>query len=189
MYAHCPTNSLPFRAPPDTDKECVLCIFHKGSAVATRLIVSFLEALKVRIKATISSAISRAERCPSFSPPMNLLVGRSPGPAQHSSTQFGMVVKGTYPDRSCIKQLRIYDARHQPSLSFPRTTNVRHEPSQSNTETIVWTLLGHRLWRLCSPPPPQEIPYTNSLFASLKGEPVYRIFSHIRRTLIAVMRH
>ena len=32
--------------------------------------------------------------------------------------------------RSCIKRLRIYHARHQPSLSFPRTTNVVHEPSQ-----------------------------------------------------------
>ena len=41
-----------------------------------------------------------------------------------------MVVKGTCPVRSCIKQLRIYDARHQPSLSFPGSTNVGHEPSQ-----------------------------------------------------------
>ena len=41
-----------------------------------------------------------------------------------------MVVKGTCPDRSCIKQLRVYHARHQPSLSFPGSNNVRHEPSQ-----------------------------------------------------------
>ena len=54
MCAHCPTDSLPFRAPPGTDKECVLRIFHKGSAVATRLIISFLETLQVRIKATMS---------------------------------------------------------------------------------------------------------------------------------------
>ena len=54
MCAHCPTDSLPFRAPPGTDKECVLCIFHKGSAVATRLIVSFLEAIQVRIKTTMA---------------------------------------------------------------------------------------------------------------------------------------
>ena len=54
LCAHCSTNSLPFRAPPGTDKECVLCISHKGSAVATRLIVSFLEVLQVHIKATMT---------------------------------------------------------------------------------------------------------------------------------------
>ena len=43
-----------------------------------------------------------------------------------------MVVKGTCPDRSCIKQLRIYHGRHQPSLSFPGSTNVGHEPSQGS---------------------------------------------------------
>ena len=47
--ADCSIESFPFRAPPGTDKECVLWIFHKGSAVATRLIVSFLEAFQVRI--------------------------------------------------------------------------------------------------------------------------------------------
>ena len=54
LCTHCPTNSLPFRAPPGTSKECVLCIFYEGSAVAKRLIVSFLEALQVRIKATMA---------------------------------------------------------------------------------------------------------------------------------------
>ena len=54
LCAHCPTTNLPFRVPPGTDKECMLCIFHKGPAVATRLIVSFLEALQVRIKATMA---------------------------------------------------------------------------------------------------------------------------------------
>ena len=54
LYAHCPTDSLPCHASPGTDKECVLYIVRKGSAVATRLIVSFLEALQVRIKATIA---------------------------------------------------------------------------------------------------------------------------------------
>ena len=49
-----PGRQHPFRAPPGTDKECVLCIFHKGSAVATRLIVSFLEALQVCIKANMA---------------------------------------------------------------------------------------------------------------------------------------
>ena len=44
-----------------------------------------------------------------------------------------IVVKGTLPDRSCIKQLRFYLARHQPSLSFPGATNVGHEPSQSGS--------------------------------------------------------
>ena len=42
-----------------------------------------------------------------------------------------MVVKWTCPDRSCIKQLRIYHARYQPSLGFSGATNVGHEPSQS----------------------------------------------------------
>ena len=54
MCAHCPTDSLPFGAPPGTDKECVLCIFHKGTAVAARIFVSFIEALQVRIKATMT---------------------------------------------------------------------------------------------------------------------------------------
>ena len=40
--------------PRRTDKECVLCIFHKGTAEATRLIVSFSEALQVRIIATMA---------------------------------------------------------------------------------------------------------------------------------------
>ena len=47
--------------------------------------------------------------------------------------QDSMVVKGTCPDRSCIKQLRIYHARHQPSLSFPGSTNVGYEPSQGGS--------------------------------------------------------
>ena len=34
----------------------------------------------------------------------------------------------------------------------------------------------------------QDIPYTNLLFASLKREPVYMVFSHIRRTYITLMR-
>ena len=59
-------------------------------------------------------------------------------------------------------------------------------PVGCHTETIVWTVLGHRLWRLCSFP--QEIPYSSSFWASFKKEPVYRFFSHIRRTRIAVMR-
>ena len=44
-----------------------------------------------------------------------------------------MVVEGTCPDWSCIKQLRIYRARHQLSLSFPGTSNVGHELSQSGS--------------------------------------------------------
>ena len=60
-------------------------------------------------------------------------------------------------------------------------------PAGCHTETIVWTVLSHRLRRLCSVPP--EIPYTNFLFASLKREPVYRVFSHIRRTHITFMRY
>ena len=54
VVRYCPTDSLAVGAPSGTDKECVLCIFHNGYAVATRLIVSFLEALQVRIKATMS---------------------------------------------------------------------------------------------------------------------------------------
>ena len=44
-----------------------------------------------------------------------------------------MVVKGTFPDRSCVRQLCIFHARHQPSLSFPGTNNVGHEPSQNGS--------------------------------------------------------
>ena len=55
-------------------------------------------------------------------------------------------------------------------------------PVGCHTETIVWTVLGHRLRRLCSVP--QEIPYTNSHLASFKRETVYRFSSHIRRTHI-----
>ena len=59
-------------------------------------------------------------------------------------------------------------------------------PVGCHTETIVCIVLGHRLRRLCSVP--QEIPYTYSLLASFKREPVYRFSSHIRRTHITVMR-
>ena len=54
LCAHFPTDSLSCHAPPGTEKECVVYIVHKGSAVATRLVVSFLEALQVRIKAAIA---------------------------------------------------------------------------------------------------------------------------------------
>ena len=50
-----------------------------------------------------------------------------------SSSGIRRCVKGTCPDRNCIKQLRIYHARHQPSLSFPGATNFGHEPSQSGS--------------------------------------------------------
>ena len=122
LCAHCPTDSLPGHASPGAHKKCVLCIVHKGSAVATRLIVSFFEALQVRIKATMARKppsrerfpadwLSRwapygAERSPSFPPPISLLVGCSPGPAQYSSTQFCM--------------LRQFSAPH---LSVPRTAS------------------------------------------------------------------
>ena len=59
-------------------------------------------------------------------------------------------------------------------------------PVGCNTETIVWTVLGHRLRRLCSVP--QEITCINSLLAFFKRETVYRFSSHIRRTHITVMR-
>ena len=54
QVAHFPTDSLSCHAPPGTEKECVLCIVHKGSAVATRPVVSLLEALQVRIKADMA---------------------------------------------------------------------------------------------------------------------------------------
>ena len=41
-----------------------------------------------------------------------------------------MVAKGTCPDRSWIKQLRVHNARHQSYLGFPGSPNVGHEPSQ-----------------------------------------------------------
>ena len=47
-----PTASL--LAPYLAQTKSVLCIFHMGTAVTTRLIVSFLEALQVRIKATMA---------------------------------------------------------------------------------------------------------------------------------------
>ena len=59
-------------------------------------------------------------------------------------------------------------------------------PVAYHTETIVWTILGHRLRRLCSVP--QEIPYTSSFWAAFKREPVYRFFSRIQRTHITVIR-
>ena len=55
-----------------------------------------------------------------------------------------------------------------------------------HTETIVWTFLGYRLRRFCSVP--QEIPYTSSFLAAFKRYPVYRLFSHIQRTHITVIR-
>ena len=45
-----------------------------------------------------------------------------------------MVVKGTFLDRSCIKQLRIYHASHELSLSFTGATSVGHELSQSGAK-------------------------------------------------------
>ena len=70
----------------------------------------------------------------------------------------------------------------------PRKTSLGDEalPVGWHTETIVWTVLDNRLWRLCSVP--QEIPYTSSFCATLKREPVHRFFSLIRRTHITVMR-
>ena len=54
LCAYFPTDSPSYHAPPGTEKECMLCIVHKGSAVATRLVVSLLEALQVRIKAAMA---------------------------------------------------------------------------------------------------------------------------------------
>ena len=63
--------------------------------------------------------------------------------------------------------------------------NINME-GDTTISSIVWTVFGHRLRRLCSVP--QEIPYTNLLIASFKRETVYRFYSHIRRTHITVMR-
>ena len=56
MCDHCLADSLPWvgRVRPGTEKDCVLCIFHREITVATRFLVSFLEALQVRIKTTMS---------------------------------------------------------------------------------------------------------------------------------------
>ena len=54
-------------------------------------------------------------------------------------------------------------------------------PVGCDTETII-----HRQRRLCSVP--QEVPFTNSFFASLKKESVYTVYSHLQRTHITVMR-
>ena len=41
-----------------------------------------------------------------------------------------MVVKGTFPNVSCIKQFRVHNAYYQSSFCFPGTINVGHELSQ-----------------------------------------------------------
>ena len=55
------------------------------------------------------------------------------GPGTDEECVLCMVVEGTCSDGGRIKQFRIYHAPHQPSLSFPGTTNVGHEPSQSGS--------------------------------------------------------
>ena len=50
-----------------------------------------------------------------------------------------MVAKGTCPDRSCIKQLRVHHARQQSSLGSPGSTNVVHKPSQVSSNTIQYS--------------------------------------------------
>ena len=50
-----------------------------------------------------------------------------------TASSDSLVVKGTCSDRTCVKQLRIYHARHQPSLGFPGATNVGHESSESGS--------------------------------------------------------
>ena len=59
-------------------------------------------------------------------------------------------------------------------------------PVGCHTETIVWTVLGHKLRRFCSAP--QEIPYARLSCASFKREPVYKFSSNFQRTHITVMR-
>ena len=44
-----------------------------------------------------------------------------------------MVVRSTFPDRGCIRQLRIYHARYNPSFNFPGANNVCYEPSKSGS--------------------------------------------------------
>ena len=69
---------------------------------------------------------------------------------------------------------------HQPRLLVGRGRHhsaTKHSQLGVHTGSIVWTVLGHRLRRLCSVP--QEISPTSSFWASFKREPVYRIFSRI----------
>ena len=73
-----------------------------------------------------------------------------------------VVVKGTCADRSCIKQLRIYHARHEPSLSFPGATNVGHEPSQSGS---TLDRFGSRDLQVCAEAKPSTQLHTQVLNA------------------------
>ena len=53
LNTHRPTNGLPCHAPLGADEDSVLSIVHRRTAVATRLIISLLKALQVRIKAAM----------------------------------------------------------------------------------------------------------------------------------------
>ena len=50
LSTHCLTDGLPCRDPLCADEECVLCIIHRGIAVTTHLLVSFLKAPQVRVE-------------------------------------------------------------------------------------------------------------------------------------------
>ena len=135
LCTHCTTDGLPFRAPPGTDKECVLCIFrldrvfyparwrapgldgvsisHIGhhvisSAISWRVCAFHPRGWphsRERFPAALLSrwATYESERYPSFPPPINLLVGHSPGPAERSSKQFGMLRQLTEPHLSVLR--------------------------------------------------------------------------------------
>ena len=91
-----------------------------------------------------------------------------------------MVVQDTCPDRSCRKQLRIYHARHQPSLGFSGATNVGHEPSQSTLDCF-----GSRNMQVFAEAKPSIQLYTqvlNSLFHSISCSPS-TIFGYLKDLL------
>ena len=54
-----------------------------------------------------------------------LILSTTPPLCREQFLLDSMVLKGTCPVRSCVKQFRIYHARHQLFLSFPGTTNPR----------------------------------------------------------------
>ena len=116
MCAHCPSDSLSFRVLPGTDKECVLCIFHKGTGVATRLIVSFLDALQVGIEAT--SARKRLRQVKAYLTVLSI----QPGGELRDQTVCPPPGLVTMPSRLPFL--------NESALSFPPPTNllVGHSP-------------------------------------------------------------
>ena len=109
------------------------------------------------------------------------ILSTTPLCTENSFSWIEWLLRALYPDPSCIKQLRIYHARYLPSFSFPGTTNIGNEPSQSGSTLDGFGSRDLQVFSEAKPPIQLYTQVLNALFPLnlMLSENGLRVFGRI----------